>query len=181
MTIEASVCHVIITGPMGSGKTALGRRLAQRWHRAFLDSDRQLEDHYHATGRQLAAQRGVPKLHELEAQLFQDALAWSVSAVIAAAASVADDGDRLTRATSCGHVLVYLVVGRADLERRASGTFRRPITRAEAQILEPRRRRHARDAGGLLFPVDISRPLRVSVDMLARVVEDVLPAIQSSS
>ena len=35
--------HLVLVGPMGAGKSSLGRRLAQRWGLAFIDLDREIE------------------------------------------------------------------------------------------------------------------------------------------
>jgi shikimate kinase len=35
--------HLVLVGPMGAGKSSLGRRLAQRWGLAFVDLDREIE------------------------------------------------------------------------------------------------------------------------------------------
>jgi len=39
--------NIILVGPMGAGKTTIGRRLSQRLHRLFHDSDHEIE---HRTG-----------------------------------------------------------------------------------------------------------------------------------
>jgi 3-dehydroquinate synthase len=163
---------------MGSGKTTLGRALATRLRRYFFDSDEQLEEQYAATGRELAATRGVPGLHRLERMACATALASSAPAVIAAAASIADDGAFLRSMTSEGHVLVYLLVADRALEALATGEQRRPVSATEARELEPERRDNALRAEASVFPVDHDRPLQESVDLLARQLEPHLGSIR---
>src|SRR6478672_2856625 len=35
--------NLVLVGPMGSGKTSIGRRLAERFGLAFVDADREIE------------------------------------------------------------------------------------------------------------------------------------------
>ena len=40
---SSALCHLILIGPMGVGKTTCGQRLADRTGRRFLDSDATIE------------------------------------------------------------------------------------------------------------------------------------------
>jgi shikimate kinase len=75
---------------MGAGKTTVGRLLARRLGRPFLDGDQQIEETTGRTGREIAATDGVPALHDLELSLLLQALEDRSHAVVAAAASVVD-------------------------------------------------------------------------------------------
>ena len=81
----------MVMGAMGSGKTTLGRRLAEALGREFHDSDRSIERRTGKSGREIAETEGVAALHRLEKDVFLEALADHVPAVIAAAASVIED------------------------------------------------------------------------------------------
>lgn len=82
---------VVLIGQMGVGKTTIGRMLAERLGRSFIDSDLQILELTGLTGRDIAAQDGVVALHDLELQALLAALRSGDEAVIAAAASVVDD------------------------------------------------------------------------------------------
>jgi shikimate kinase len=75
---------------MGVGKTTVGRLLARRLGRPFLDGDQQIEETTGRTGREIAATDGVPALHALELSVLLQALEDSSDAVVAAAASIVD-------------------------------------------------------------------------------------------
>ena len=41
--------NLVLVGPMGAGKTSIGRRLAERFNLPFVDADREIEAHTGAT------------------------------------------------------------------------------------------------------------------------------------
>jgi shikimate kinase len=83
--------HIVIVGPMGVGKSTIGREVAARLDRPLRDSDDDLVAVRGISGGELAANEGVDTLHRWEADHLLAALADDEPAVIAAAASVVDD------------------------------------------------------------------------------------------
>lgn len=82
--------HVVLVGPMGVGKTTVGRLVAARLRRPFRDSDLDLGAAGH-NARLVAVSEGVDALFRLEADHLLQALADPEPAVIAAAGSVVED------------------------------------------------------------------------------------------
>src|SRR6202790_2653856 len=65
---SSAVNHIVVVCLMGSGKTTIGRAVAQALGRPSSDSDLEIE---RATGRtvgELALERGIAPMHELEAR-----------------------------------------------------------------------------------------------------------------
>lgn len=121
-----SPTHIVVVGLMGSGKTTLGKALAERLGRRFVDSDEQLRRTDGRTARQIETQDGVDELHRLEAVGLLDALREPAPSVIAAAASTIEDAaarDALARADV---LVVWLHGSAAVLARRAAGGSHRP-------------------------------------------------------
>lgn len=132
--------HIVLIGMMGSGKTVTGRPIARRLTWPLRDCDADLELREGSTGAEISARRGVEYLHQLEEELFLDALAADRPAVIAAAAWVVES-------PRCRHVMTEraLVVWldapiETLLPRMAAGIHRRPISRSAAQAMLDRRR-----------------------------------------
>jgi shikimate kinase len=81
--------HWVLIGLMGSGKSAIGRVLAARTGRRFVDNDEALEAvNDGRTARQLQEEVGADRLHELEVDALAAALDGDEPAVIGAAAAV---------------------------------------------------------------------------------------------
>lgn len=146
--------HIVLTGPMGSGKTTVGERLAHRLDRRFFDSDAQIEHEYGASARHLARVHGVDWLHQAESTALRTALTAEAPAVMAAAASIADRPD-LGRLLGRGVVTVLLEGDPQVLADRArSGRHRRrvdPVAYADVTA-----RRRERLMGHLDLALDVT-------------------------
>ncbi len=131
---------IVLIGPMGAGKSTVGRLLADRLERPLIDSDVVL---WRATGMsasELADAAGVERLHEIEALVLERALDRSTGAVVTAAASVADDLDLIERLRD-GREFVGLLTAHpsACARRSARGGHRRSVTEDEHAELISRR------------------------------------------
>lgn len=80
--------HVVLVGLMGTGKTTVGRALAERLHRQLFDSDLLIEARTGRTVRQIFQDEGEPAFRALETEVLIEALAETTPSVIAAAGGV---------------------------------------------------------------------------------------------
>jgi shikimate kinase len=83
--------HLVLVGMMGTGKTTVGRLVAERLGRPFVDSDEQIEARAGRTVREIFEQDGEAAFRRLEADALADALADPRPSVIAAAGGVVLD------------------------------------------------------------------------------------------
>ncbi|MDF1665422.1 MAG: 3-dehydroquinate synthase, partial [Planctomycetota bacterium] len=74
--------HIVLTGFMGTGKSSLGRVLAQRWDRPFIDMDERLVQHFGMAISKVFETQGEAVFRREEARLCED-LSGSGGAVIA--------------------------------------------------------------------------------------------------
>jgi shikimate kinase len=117
--------HIVLVGPMGVGKTTVGRLVADHLGRPLRDSDTDFRT-THRNARELAASQGVEALHRLEADLLLDALASPEPQVIAAAASVVDD-ERVHRVLRRPFVVWLKAPPELLVGRQGSGDHRRDL------------------------------------------------------
>lgn len=117
--------HVVVLGLMGSGKTTIGRLVADRLGRDLIDGDVWLEARAGTTAAGIAAASGIEALHRLEAEVLHDALAADDAAVIAPAASIVDDDQCLD--ALAGHTVVWLTAPAGHLAAHAKYKDHRPL------------------------------------------------------
>lgn len=167
-TPDFAARHVVLTGPMGAGKTTVGRILATRLGSRFIDSDEQIETRFGMTSRRLAEQQGVESLHEAEAWAFREALACDRPLVVAAAASIADRPELIDLLAETG---AFVVVLRGDGDvlatRTRTGGHRRPLPEGEATRLAGDRGRRLVGVAGLTVDVTRLGPAEVAAVIVA--------------
>ena len=63
---------IFLIGYMGSGKTTLGRALADKMQCEFIDLDHYIENRYHKTVKQIFAEFGEARFREIETHLLDE-------------------------------------------------------------------------------------------------------------
>lgn len=112
---------VVVIGPMGAGKTSIGRRLARRLGLPFTDTDAAVvRDHGPIDA--LFRDRGEPAFRRLERAAVRQAL--QAGGVIALGGGAVLDPETRTDLASC--TVVLLTVQEAAVAERLAGT-RRPL------------------------------------------------------
>lgn len=154
---------------MGSGKTSVGRRVAVRLGRPFLDSDAHVESLTGRTVREIFEHDGEPAFRLLEAEALADALASSPPAVIAAAGGVVlDPGNR--RRLSSGATVIWLRAEPAVLARRVRPGDHRPLLGDDPLVALERMQQERR----ALYEEVADHAVEVGDRPLHQVVEEVL-------
>jgi shikimate kinase len=132
--------HVVLVGMMGAGKTTTGLALAARLGWPLRDCDADLEDRTGSSGADLAASEGIARLHELEAEILDEALAMPAPLVITAAGSVVSS-ERARRQLARRATIVWLDAPvELLIDRMASGPHRRTLEGDAAATLLAERR-----------------------------------------
>ena len=130
MSVVASVVagrHLVLVGLMGSGKTTVGRALAQRLRRELLDSDAMIEAREGRTVRDIFREDGEEAFRRIETDVLQEALAAEDKAVIAAAGGVVLRPENRAALRSSGARVVWLRADPATLVERVKGGAHRPL------------------------------------------------------
>lgn len=111
---------------MGTGKTTLGQRLADRLGWRYLDSDEQVEAATGRTVREIFESDGEPAFRKLETQALELAVAEGPNSVIAVAggAILRDDNRALIRRSG---TVVWLRATIDTLTRRVAHGDHRPL------------------------------------------------------
>jgi shikimate kinase len=166
--MESHARHIVLIGPMGAGKTTIGRALAERLGCPFEDSDEAIIRTLGRTGAEIADEDGVEALHAIELETFVALLRDPVPMVIAAAESVVDKEQG--RDSLRSSVAVWLDAEPGELARRRSASdHRRAMTPTEAAKLRASRKQHLADV--TVGRVETHHPVAACVDLIVPLVE----------
>jgi shikimate kinase / 3-dehydroquinate synthase len=116
--------RVVLIGPMGAGKTTVGRLLAERWGVPFRDTDDDVE---RAEGRSISdifVDSGEAHFRALEREAVAHALGEHVGVLAVGGGAVMTPE---TRSLLAGHAVVFLRVGLSDAAARVGLGVSRPL------------------------------------------------------
>lgn len=116
--------RVVLIGPMGSGKTTVGRILGNRWELPVRDTDEDVERAERREIREIFVDDGEARFRELERAAVAAALAEHDGVLSLGGGAVLSEE---TRALLAGHTVVYLQVGLADAMKRVGLGDTRPL------------------------------------------------------
>jgi shikimate kinase/3-dehydroquinate synthase len=164
--------NVVIVGFMGSGKSTVGRLLAERTHRSFVDLDDDIAADAGRSVSEIFAGEGEASFRERESRSLRRVLERDGHVLaVGGGAPLRDDNWRSLREGNC---VVALLAEPTELARRLNGSTTRPLLQpdppAAIASLLPRRMSRYLDAD-LVIKTDGAEPAEV-----ARQLGDRLPA-----
>jgi shikimate kinase / 3-dehydroquinate synthase len=122
--------HLYLIGNMGSGKTTVGKRVAERLGLPFYDLDQRIEQATGLTIAELFTQQGEARFRDLESCALAE-IAYLPQAVVATGGGVVLRADNRALMRSKGWV-IYLRASPDTLWRRLQHTTDRPLLRTES-------------------------------------------------
>ena len=125
---------IYLTGFMGAGKTAVGKRLAQRLGLPFVDLDHEIEQRSGRTIPDLFRERGEAEFRTLESEVLEHVEA-AASGVIATGGGVVERAPNIAVMLRTGRVLWLDVPFDTLLERLARSKDERPLFQNPEQAL----------------------------------------------
>lgn len=165
--------HVVLIGPMGSGKSTLGRALAQRLGLRFVDVDARIESDAGSRIPAIFASEGEAGFRTRESRMLAAALAEAPAVIATGGGAVLAEANRI--AMRAAGTVVYLQVDATTQLARLAGDSGRPLLRGEDRAqtlatLQARREPLYRDAAHLRFETSTLGPeaaVAALVDLLA--------------
>lgn len=116
--------RLVLVGPMGAGKTTVGRLLARRWGVGFRDTDHDVEERTGRSVSDIFVEDGEPAFREMERRAVADALTSHDGVLALGGGAVMHPG---TREALAGHDVVFLRVGLSDAADRVGLGVSRPL------------------------------------------------------
>ena len=165
--------NLVLVGPMGAGKSSIGRRLADRFGLCFVDADREIELRTGATIPTIFECEGEAGFRAREAATLAELLGREGLVIATGGGAVLDAGSR-QRMRERGFV-VHLQVGPARQLERLARDRSRPLLRnaAREQVLRELGRQRAplyAEVADLRFDTDPWLPPQASAQ-LARLLQ----------
>ncbi|WP_240126664.1 shikimate kinase [Thermomonas alba] len=153
--------HILLIGPMGAGKTTLGRLLAAHLARPFVDLDARIEADAGQTIAAIFAQEGEAGFRRREAQALATALDGAPAVIATGGGAVLDAGNRA--AMRAAATVVYLTVDPAIQLARLREDTRRPLLQtadpaATLAALQAQREPLYRETAHLTFDASLLMP-----------------------
>jgi shikimate kinase len=124
--MEGIGTHIVLIGFMGSGKTTVGKMLADVLHMEFLDMDSYIEKQQNCTIKEIFADRGEAYFRELESKTLSDILSKSKKMVVSTGGGAPCHFNGMDKIKS-ESLSVYLKVGRQRLVDRLKEDTQRPL------------------------------------------------------
>lgn len=117
--------NVILVGFMGTGKTTVGKLLAQQLNKRFVDMDSIIEERAGKSIGQIFEEYGEPRFREMERALVQE-LAAKTGMVIATGGGIVLNPDNIGDFSRSGKV-ICLLASETEIMRRVSASTARPL------------------------------------------------------
>lgn len=117
--------HLVLVGLPGSGKSTVGRLVADRLGVAFVDLDEEVAMEAGASIASLFAARGEPAFRDLERQAMTNALRAAPSVIAPGGGWAAQSGN--VAAVAGQALVVYLALSPATAASRLGGDTTRPL------------------------------------------------------
>jgi shikimate kinase len=159
---------LVLVGPPGSGKTTVGRLVADKRGVEFRDTDTDIEASAGKTVSDIFLDDGEPRFRELEAAAVTAALA-DTDGVLALGGGAVANAD--VRRSLDGHRVVFLDVGLAAASERVGFAQSRPLLvlnpRAELKRLMAERRPHYESVATAIVVTDDRPPEDVAAEIAA--------------
>ena len=163
---------IVLVGLMGSGKTAIGKRLAVALDRPFIDSDTIIEEETGLRIRNIFEVSGEAKFREMEHKTILNYL--NGSPVILSTGGGAFCNSKTRTAINANAISVWLDAKPADLLHRIGNTSSRPLlnTGEPLQILRDLRQKRMPDYLQANLHVKTGRhSLRMSMKKILNILE----------
>lgn len=143
MNSSLQTSNIYLIGMMGSGKTTVGKLLAEKLKYRFLDTDDLIERLTQKTIPEIFATAGEERFRDLESQVLREVFAQTRRTEAGGAAVIATGGGIVQRQENWRYLrhglTIWLDVDLTLLTQRLAGDNSRPLASQLGSLLETRR------------------------------------------
>ncbi|MDG0972109.1 MAG: shikimate kinase [Porticoccaceae bacterium] len=158
--------HIFLVGPMGAGKTTIGRRLADFLCRPFVDIDNEIEARTGADIQWIFDMEGENGFRDRETRVLKTIIETSPSSIIATGGGIILRPENRTTLQHNGQV-VYLSATKEQLYERTKRDKNRPLLQVDDRRgvidqLVAKRDPLYREIADLIFPSGATQPSQIA-------------------
>ena len=124
--------NIILVGPMGAGKTTIGRQLAKKLSKEFYDSDHEIEKHTGADISLIFELEGEEGFRKRESQLLKEIVSNKNIVLSTGGGAVLNPENR--KLLSDNGIIIYLKSTAEKLYRRIADDKRRPLIQTDDRL-----------------------------------------------
>ena len=124
--------HIFLTGFMGSGKSTIGKRLAQRLRIKFIDTDDKIELSHNAEIREIFKLEGESRFRKYEKSILDEIISKENSAVISLGGGTLLSSENRRNVLESG-LLIYIKSSPSKIWNRIKHSTRRPLLRKDGE------------------------------------------------
>lgn len=122
--------NIILIGFMGAGKTSVGRRLAERFHKKLIDTDWMIEERARMTISEIFETRGEAVFRRLETEVLEQLIAEADGEIISVGGGLPLREENRKLLKQLGNV-IYLSVQPETVLKRLDGDTTRPLLQGD--------------------------------------------------
>lgn len=152
---------------MGTGKTTLGRHLAQHWRTRFIDTDHEIERMAKMRIPEIFAQKGEAEFRRLEREWVENHMPEGGCVIATGGGLVVPEG--MAELLKKKGVVICLFATPETVYRRTSGSSHRPLLQSENPLDRIRELLAARDPAYLRAGISVLTDGRNLPDLAAAV------------
>ena len=124
--------NIILVGPMGAGKTTIGRQLAKKLSKEFYDSDHEIEKHTGADISLIFELEGEEGFRKRESQMLKEIVSNKNIVLSTGGGAVLNPENR--KLLSDNGIIIYLKSTAEKLYRRIADDKRRPLIQTDDRL-----------------------------------------------
>jgi shikimate kinase len=171
--------NLLLVGFMGTGKSTLGRLLARRWERPFLDTDELVERLAGKSIAEIFAQDGEPAFRALERRVIEEQLPASGAVIACGGGLVVPEG--MAPLVSSRGIVITLFASPESILRRTGNRSHRPLLEGEDPEARIRELLASREKAYLSCGIAVftdGRTLQQMVDVVERIYRREVPGFR---
>jgi len=124
--------HIVLIGFMGSGKSTIGKMLAESLNRPYIDTDHDIAKAEKMSISEIFDLKGEKYFREIESNILQNALKSKIPSIIATGGGAPCNLNGINYIQKYSYSF-YLKVGRITLLERIYGDKSRPLVKAKTK------------------------------------------------